>query len=541
MPPTMTLLEYLRTHGCHGRQAGVRRGGLRRLHGGPGGTRRPRQNHLPRHQQLHRASADVCRPGDRHRRGPRGRGHPAPRAGAHGAAVRVAVRLLHAGVRDVSLRGVLPPRLHVGPAAERPAQRQPLSMHRIPAHPRCGAGGARRAGFPPAAGPIRSQRACWRRASRSPPWTMRQAADGSSGRRPSKISSQPWRIRSRGPPCRGGHGNRRRHHEEVRTRSRSWSPPKAWPSSRGSREGPATWRIGGAATLTDIEDTVAPEYPSLAKMLRVFASRGIRSRATMGGNLATASPIGDSAPVLLTLDASLVLASLQGRTHRRPVRLLPGLPEDGAPARGDHQGDRAAAAAERRTGLTRRADFLKVSKRRELDISIVAGAFRVDLDARGIVRRARLAYGGVALTPRQGARRRGGAGGEGLGSCATEVVGAASRRVSAHRRCARQRRVPPRSRREPLGEVRRRRAEHRPGRRAGLRARGGVPRGRRLPRASSTRAAGATSPAAPCTWMTRRSAGRCSRRGRSAPRTRTRGSGGATRARRAPRRGSRPC
>jgi xanthine dehydrogenase iron-sulfur cluster and FAD-binding subunit A len=47
-------------------------------------------------------------------------------------------------------------------------------------------------------------------------------------------------------------------------------------------------------------------------MLKVFAARQIRNRATLGGNLATASPIGDSAPVLLSLDAELVLASAQG-------------------------------------------------------------------------------------------------------------------------------------------------------------------------------------------------------------------------------------
>src|SRR5258708_5859225 len=47
-------------------------------------------------------------------------------------------------------------------------------------------------------------------------------------------------------------------------------------------------------------------------MLRVFGSRQIRNRATMGANLATASPIGDSAPVLLSLDAKVVIASLSG-------------------------------------------------------------------------------------------------------------------------------------------------------------------------------------------------------------------------------------
>ena len=159
-----------------------------------------------------------------------------------------------------------------------------------------------------------------------------------------------------------------------------------------------SWRIGGAATLTDIEDAVAPDYPSLAKMLRVFASRGIRNKATMGGNLATASPIGDSAPVLLTLDASLTLASKGGeRTvaleqfflDYRKTALGPGeiIKEIVLPLPGSG------------TGLTQRVDFLKVSKRRELDISIVAAAFRLDVDAGGVVRSARLAYGGVARTP----------------------------------------------------------------------------------------------------------------------------------------------
>ncbi|MGH7943525.1 MAG: xanthine dehydrogenase molybdopterin binding subunit [Opitutaceae bacterium] len=158
------------------------------------------------------------------------------------------------------------------------------------------------------------------------------------------------------------------------------------------------WRIGAAATFTAIEDTLAGEYPSIAKMIAVFASRQIRNRATLGGNLVTASPIGDGAPVLMTLDASVVLASTLGertlplhefftgyrQTQLRPDEVLKEivLPHPWAA-----------------DGLTRRADFQKVSHRRELDISIVAGAFCVDLDPAGVVRRARLAYAGVAALP----------------------------------------------------------------------------------------------------------------------------------------------
>ncbi|HUJ76265.1 MAG TPA: xanthine dehydrogenase small subunit, partial [bacterium] len=170
------------------------------------------------------------------------------------------------------------------------------------------------------------------------------------------------------------------------------------------------WRIGGAATLTSIEEKLGPEYPSLAKMLRVFASRGIRNRATMGGNLATASPIGDSAPVLLTLDASLTLADARGERTLpldefflgyRKTALKPGeiiktivIPRARESGNGSSSPDPSGEAA-------RRVDFIKVSKRRELDISIVAGAFRLDVASDGTVRRARIAYGGVAVTPRR--------------------------------------------------------------------------------------------------------------------------------------------
>ena len=156
------------------------------------------------------------------------------------------------------------------------------------------------------------------------------------------------------------------------------------------------WRIGGAATLTAIEEAVAPEFPSLAKMLRVFASRGIRNRASMAGNLATASPIGDSAPVLLTLDASVVLATESGERVLPVSELLLGYRRT-ALQQGEIIREIILPRARAGAGLTSRVDFLKVSKRRELDISIVAAAFRADIDDRGVVRAARIAFGGVAL------------------------------------------------------------------------------------------------------------------------------------------------
>lgn len=161
--------------------------------------------------------------------------------------------------------------------------------------------------------------------------------------------------------------------------------------------------IGGASTLTELEEALAGRIPAIDKMLLVFASRQIRNRATLAGNLVTASPIGDMAPLLLALDASLVLASTSG--------------ERTVPVHEFFIGYRKTVLASNEVvksillpmpvaeaDCTLHFDSYKVSKRRELDISITAAAFAVEVDATGIVTRARLAYGGVAATPARALR-----------------------------------------------------------------------------------------------------------------------------------------
>ena len=162
----------------------------------------------------------------------------------------------------------------------------------------------------------------------------------------------------------------------------------------GGLERTATgWRIGATLSLADLER--AAPLPILTRMLRYFASRQIKHRATLGGNLCTASPIGDSAPVLMALGASAVLASKAGLRSvllddffldYRKIDLRPGeilafidvpFPKPG----------------------TLRGSY-KVSKRREMDISAVSAAFVVELDA-GIVVSARLAFGGMAATTKR--------------------------------------------------------------------------------------------------------------------------------------------
>jgi xanthine dehydrogenase large subunit len=181
------------------------------------------------------------------------------------------------------------------------------------------------------------------------------------------------------------------------------------------------WHIGAAVTLTEIEEKMADECPALGDMLRVFGSRQIRNRATIGGNIVTASPIGDSAPVLLALDAKVVLVGQASRLSPSDDEEMGQKLETGATP---VLRERTLSISEffiayRKTalqanevlktivvprgvsapGLTRKTAWFKVSKRREMDISTVAGCFTVDLDEQNVVRHARLAYGGVAAMP----------------------------------------------------------------------------------------------------------------------------------------------
>jgi xanthine dehydrogenase molybdopterin binding subunit/xanthine dehydrogenase small subunit len=156
-------------------------------------------------------------------------------------------------------------------------------------------------------------------------------------------------------------------------------------------------RIGGAATLTEIEERLGEELPSLGKMLAVFASRQIRNRATLAGNLVTASPIGDLAPVLMSFDASVELASARGRRTVALADFFLGYRKTAMAA--DEVMVAVGIADDWPDGLRPRSDSFKVSKRREMDISIVAGAFLIGTDREQVIRHARLAFGGVAATP----------------------------------------------------------------------------------------------------------------------------------------------
>jgi len=156
--------------------------------------------------------------------------------------------------------------------------------------------------------------------------------------------------------------------------------------------------IGAAVPLSHIEDRLRGVFPSLDEMLHWFAARQVRNRATLGGNLGTASPIGDLPPVLLALEATIQVASIEGQREIPIADFFQGYRVTEL-----RTGEVIVSVTIPKTvpaGVARRlSQAYKVGKRGTDDISIVAACYRVDLDAQNRVVAARLAYGGVAATP----------------------------------------------------------------------------------------------------------------------------------------------
>ncbi len=150
--------------------------------------------------------------------------------------------------------------------------------------------------------------------------------------------------------------------------------------------------IGAALPLSEIERRLDGRVPLLAELFPQFASPLIRNRATVGGNLGTASPIGDVSPALLALGASVVLTSITGEREVGLTEYFTGYRTT------VRRPDEVIRAIRIPLPLARVSAFHKIAKRRFDDISSVAVAFALDLDD-GTVTSARIGLGGVAATP----------------------------------------------------------------------------------------------------------------------------------------------
>ena len=156
---------------------------------------------------------------------------------------------------------------------------------------------------------------------------------------------------------------------------------------------PGATRFGAMVTIAALADHMASRHPSLAAMLHRFASVQIRNAATIGGNIANGSPIGDGPPALIALGATL---GLRRGGETRVIALedffLDYRKQDRQPgefvewAEVPHQPDHLAC--------------YKLGKRFDQDISAVCGCFNVAVAA-GKVTMARVAFGGMAATPKR--------------------------------------------------------------------------------------------------------------------------------------------
>ena len=153
--------------------------------------------------------------------------------------------------------------------------------------------------------------------------------------------------------------------------------------------------IGAAATYAEAEEALRSIDPDVGEMLRRLGSKQVRSTGTVGGNIANGSPIGDSPPVLIALGASI---ELRRRDTRRTLAL-----EDfflGYGRQDRVPGEILTRITVPRLGQGEHLRCYKISKRFDQDISALLGAFRLRIH-RGRVAEARIAFGGMAATPKR--------------------------------------------------------------------------------------------------------------------------------------------
>ncbi len=155
--------------------------------------------------------------------------------------------------------------------------------------------------------------------------------------------------------------------------------------------------IGAGVTLDDAYRALGALYPQLAEMAQRFASLPIRNAGTLGGNVANGSPIGDSMPWMIALGSEVVLRSATGE------RVLP----LEALYLGYQQKDMRPGefVQSMRIPLPDPAVAFrtyKLAKRFDQDISAVCAAFSIRLDGPNVAA-ARIAFGGMAATPKRAA------------------------------------------------------------------------------------------------------------------------------------------
>ena len=153
--------------------------------------------------------------------------------------------------------------------------------------------------------------------------------------------------------------------------------------------------IGAAASYTDAEEALGEVHPDIGEILRRLGSKQIRAAGSIGGNIANASPIGDTPPMLIALGAEI---ELRRGDETRPLALEDYFVDYGRQDR--RPGEFVSRIKVPRLGDDQHFSCYKISKRFDQDISALLGAFRLTLSGSRVVE-ARVAYGGMAATPKR--------------------------------------------------------------------------------------------------------------------------------------------
>ena len=153
-----------------------------------------------------------------------------------------------------------------------------------------------------------------------------------------------------------------------------------------------SWTLGATVSFERCAEVLAG-LPDFGELISRFGSPQIRARATVGGNIANASPVADGSPLFLALDGVL---NLRRGSVRRAVPLSSFFRSHKKTALRAGEFVESVRLRKPKAGALFRA--MKVGKRREDDIAAVCGVFNLEIE-KGRVRRARIAFGGMAAAP----------------------------------------------------------------------------------------------------------------------------------------------
>ena len=153
--------------------------------------------------------------------------------------------------------------------------------------------------------------------------------------------------------------------------------------------------IGAGVTYSEAAEAIVERYPHLKDFWSRIAGQQIRNMGTIGGNIANGSPIGDLPPVLIALGAEITLRRGHDLRHLPLERFFIDYGKQDRVA-----GDFLEMIRIPSLEDTSLCAAYKISKRRDEDISSVSAGFFMDITD-GIIRRARIAFGGMAGVPKR--------------------------------------------------------------------------------------------------------------------------------------------